>query len=196
MGMAGALSQSGGTQLGVPAGAQGGRSKRAGLPAPQVKDAVHVLEDGVHVHLSNGSGEQYVPPLQRPGAIWDDTPRGSRSAPLAIEMYAYLTGTVGLVQVIPHGIMASWTSKEKVPMGGRQRKALVAASRVTFTVCVRSSLASWPAEAKRDWLCGRRLDTMAFRVMPSCWLEMLQSIDSGSGAAQSKEQELKGRLKH
>merc|ERR1711972_195145 len=43
---------------------------------------------------------------------------GQNNLPLAIEVYAFLTGTVGRVQVIPHGIMAKWTSKQKVPIAG------------------------------------------------------------------------------
>jgi hypothetical protein len=58
-----------------------------------------------------------MPPLVRQGAVWDEGHSSTNEA-LAVEMFAYLSGISGLVQVVPHGIVARWTSKEKVPIGG------------------------------------------------------------------------------
>lgn len=85
----------------------------------EVGDAVREIED---VYLSRGNEsnstkEKKVPPLVRQGAIWDDG-ASQDSVPLAIEMFAQLQGISGMVQVIPHGPMSQWTSKEKVPIGG------------------------------------------------------------------------------
>jgi len=33
-------------------------------------------------------------------------------------MYAFLTESIGMVQVIPHGVVSKWTSKKKVPIAG------------------------------------------------------------------------------
>lgn len=77
-----------------------------------VFDAVHERE----VRLSR-NGTEDLPPLIKQGAIWDAV-SGGNNVHLAIEVFAHLEGITGLVQVIPHGPMALWTSKVKVPIGG------------------------------------------------------------------------------
>mmetsp|Transcript_62661 Transcript_62661/g.141389 ORF Transcript_62661/g.141389 Transcript_62661/m.141389 type:complete len:1130 (-) Transcript_62661:66-3455(-) len=78
----------------------------------QVGDAVHTTDMQLSLN-----GTTMLPPVARQGAVWDDSGR-SDDIPLAVEMFAYLEGVTGMVQVIPHGPMAKWTSKQKVPIGG------------------------------------------------------------------------------
>lgn len=77
-----------------------------------VSDAVREPEVSLS---SNDTGE--VPPVVRQGAVWDESAE-SKNITLAVEVFAHLEGITGLVQVIAHGTMASWTSKMKVPVGG------------------------------------------------------------------------------
>jgi len=86
----------------------------------QVGDAVREVEAELCSNCSCKDcvkDTKTVPPLVRQGAIWDDS-ASNDSVPLAIEMFAHLQGITGMVQVVPHGPMAKWTSKEKVPIGG------------------------------------------------------------------------------
>jgi hypothetical protein len=75
------------------------------------------VEEAVLGSQKGGRGGAKMPPLIRQGAIWDQSD-SSGNEPLDVEMFAYLSGISGLVQVIPHGAVSHWTSKEKVPIGG------------------------------------------------------------------------------
>jgi len=84
----------------------------------EVGDAFHPNDRGVKLHLHGRAAEPVVvPPVFKQGAI-EEVNLASTDLPLAVEMYAFLTESIGMVQVIPHGVVSKWTSKKKVPIAG------------------------------------------------------------------------------
>mmetsp|Transcript_6291 Transcript_6291/g.15472 ORF Transcript_6291/g.15472 Transcript_6291/m.15472 type:complete len:1551 (-) Transcript_6291:161-4813(-) len=66
--------------------------------------------------VENETGSQDI--LVRPGAVFDSATNDGSALHIGTKMFAKLEGMSNPIQVIPHGPVAHWSSKERVPIAG------------------------------------------------------------------------------